>query len=58
MNYRPFIVGFKKPAGDEYRITVIAETGSQAVRIASNKLSSKLGIGDFYIIGEAEQDGN
>lgn len=57
MSYRPFIVGFRKPAGDEYKITVIAESGSQAVRIASNKLSSKLGAGDFYIIGEAEEDG-
>lgn len=53
MNYRQWIIGFKK-AGDnkEYEIKVYAETGPQAVRIASNKLSNKLGEGDFYIIGE------
>ena len=54
MEYKPFIIGFRKPAGKEYRITVMAESGTQAVRIASNKLSGKLGEGDFYIIGEAE----
>ena len=54
MNYKPFIVGFKKPGGKEYQIRVMAESGVQAVRIAHNKLSSKLGEGDFYIIGEAE----
>lgn len=54
MNYRAFIVGFRKPTGKEYRIHVMAESGTQAVRIASNRLSDKLGTGDFYIIGEAE----
>jgi hypothetical protein len=52
MKYKTFLIGFKKPAGDEYQIRVIAESDSQAVRIAHNRLSSKLGVGDFYIIGE------
>lgn len=52
MNYRQWIIGFKKAGGKEYEIRVYAETGPQAVRIASNKLSNKLGKGDFYIIGE------
>lgn len=55
MNYKPFIIGFRKAGGKEYRITVMAESGTQAVRIASNKLSGKLGEGDFYIIGEEKQ---
>lgn len=55
MTYKPFIVGFRKPLGKEYRITVMAESGTQAVRIASNRLSDKLGTGEFYIIGEAEE---
>lgn len=55
MIYKPFIVGFRKPSGKEYRITVMAESGAQAVRIASNQLSDKLGTGEFYIIGEAEE---
>lgn len=53
MKYKPFIVGFQKAGGKEYQITVMAESGTQAVRIASNKLSDKLGEGNFYIIGEA-----
>lgn len=52
--YKQFVVGFKKAGGKEYKINVMAESGTQAVRIASNKLSGKLGEGDFYIIGEAE----
>lgn len=55
MEYKPFIVGFHKAGGKEYRITVMAESATQAVRIASNKLSSKLGEGDFYIIEEEKQ---
>lgn len=55
MQYKQFIIGFKKPGGKEYQIHVYAETGPQAVRIASNKLSGKLGEGDFYIIGEANK---
>lgn len=58
MNYKTFVVGFRKPAGNEYRINVIAESGSQAVRIAHNKLSDKLGEGNFYIIGEANDTQN
>jgi len=53
--YKQFIIGFKKAGGKEYRIHVMAESGTQAVRIASNRLSDKLGTGDFYIIGEAEE---
>lgn len=55
MNYKTFVVGFRRPSGKEYRISVIAESGTQAVRIASNRLSDKLGTGEFYIIGEAEE---
>ncbi len=54
MQYKQFVIGFKKAGGKEYEIRVYAETGPQAVRIASNELSGKLGEGDFYIIGEAE----
>ncbi len=54
MKYKPFIVGFQKPSGKEYQIQVMAESGVQAVRIAHNKLSDKLGEGEFYIIGEKE----
>ncbi len=54
MNYKPFIVGYKKPNGKYYQIRVMAESGTQAVRIASNRLSDKLGTGDFYIIGEED----
>jgi len=54
MEYKPWLIGFQKAGGKEYQITVMAESGPQAVRIASNKLSSKLGEGDFYIIGEKE----
>ena len=56
MNYKQFIVGFKKSGGKEYQIRVYAENGPQAVRIASNKLSNKLGEGDFYIIGDASNE--
>ena len=52
MNYKQWIVGFKKAGDKEYEIRVYAEDGPQAVRIASNKLSNKLGEGEFYIIGE------
>lgn len=55
MEYKPFIVGFQKSGGKKYVIQVMAESGTQAVRIASAKLSDKLGEGDFYIIGEKEQ---
>ncbi len=55
MNYKQFIIGFKKAGGKEYQFRVYAETGPQAVRIATTKLSSKLGEGDFYIIGEADK---
>lgn len=55
MEYKQWIIGFKKAGGKEYQIRVYAETGPQAVRIVSNKLSSKLGEGDFYIIGEADK---
>jgi hypothetical protein len=55
MKYKPFIIGFRKAGGKEYQITVMAESGTQAVRIASNRLSDKLGEGDFYIIGERKQ---
>lgn len=54
MEYKTFVIGFRKPSGKEYEIRVMAESGPQAVRIASNKLSGKLGEGDFYIIGEKE----
>lgn len=52
MAYKTFVVGFRKPSGEEYQIRVMAESGTQAVRIASSRLSDKLGAGDFYIIGE------
>lgn len=54
MDYKPWLIGFRKAGGKEYQITVMAESGPQAVRITSNKLSGKLGEGDFYIIGEKE----
>ena len=54
MNYRAFVIGFRKPSGKEYQIRVMAESGTQAVRIASSRLSDKLGTGDFYIIGETD----
>lgn len=54
MEYKTFVVGFRKPSGKEYRIHVIAASGPRAVEIAYNKLSNKLGEGDFYIIGEEE----
>lgn len=54
MLYKLFIIGFKKPDGKEYRIHVMAESKMQAIQIASNRLSDKLGTGDFYIIGEAD----
>ena len=54
MEYKTFMVGFRKPAGKEYEIRVRAESGTQAVRIAHNQLSDKLGEGEFYIIGEKE----
>jgi hypothetical protein len=54
MKYTTFVVGFRKPSGKEYRINIRAMSGTQAVRIASNRLSDILGIGNFYIIGEAE----
>ena len=50
--YKQFVVGFKKAGGKEYQIHVYAESSTQAVRIATNKLSNKLGEGEFYIIGE------
>lgn len=53
MEYKTFVIGFRKPSDKEYRINVMAESGTQAVRIASSRLSDKLGTGDFYIIGEA-----
>ncbi len=56
MNYKQFVVGFKKAGGKAYEIRVYAETGPQAVRIASNKLSDKLGEGEFYIIGETDNE--
>ena len=55
MTYKPFILGFRKPSGKEYQIQVMAESGVQAVRIAHNKLSDKLGEGEFYIIEEAKK---
>jgi hypothetical protein len=55
MNYKQWIIGFKKAGGKEYQVRVYAETGPQAVRIVSNKLSGKLGEGEFYIIGEADK---
>ena len=55
MEYKTFVIGFRKPSGAEYEIRVMAESGVQAVRIAHNRLSDKLGTGDFYIIGEAEE---
>lgn len=55
MEYKTFVIGFQKAGGEEYRINVMAESGTQAVRIAHNKLSDKLGAGDFYIIGENEE---
>ena len=54
MEYKTFVVGFRKPSGKEYRINVMAESGTQAVRIAHNRLSDKLGTGNFYIIEEVE----
>lgn len=54
MEYKTFVIGFRKPSGKEYRIRVTAESGTQAVRIVSSRLSDKLGTGDFYIIGEAD----
>lgn len=54
MEYRTFVIGFRKPSGKEYQIRVMAVSGTQAVSIAHNKLSDKLGTGDFYIIGEAD----
>lgn len=54
MEYKLWLIGFRKAGGKEYQITVTAESGPQAVRIASNALSSVLGEGDFYIIGEKE----
>lgn len=53
--YKQFIIGFKKAGGKKYRIHIMAESGTQAVHIASNRLLDKLGLGDFYIIGEAEE---
>ncbi len=55
MEYKTFVIGFRKPTGKEYRISVMAESGTQAVRIASNRLLDKLGTGDFYIIGEDDE---
>lgn len=54
MKYKTFVIGFRKAGGKEYRINVMAESGTQAVRIASNRLSDTLGTGNFYIIGEAD----
>lgn len=54
MEDKPWLIGFRKAGGKEYQITVMAESGPQAVRIASNALSSVFGEGDFYIIGEKE----
>lgn len=54
MEYKTWLIGFRKAGGKEYQITVMAESGPQAVRIASNALSSVFGEGDFYIIGEKE----
>ena len=56
MTYKPFIVGFRKPSGKEYRITVMAESDTQAVRIAHNRLSDKLGAGEFYNIEEDKEN--
>lgn len=56
MDYKTFVVGFRKSSGKEYRISVMAESGTQAVRIAHSRLSDKLGTGEFYIIGEAENE--
>ena len=56
MTYKPFIVGFRKPSGKEYRITVMAESGTQAVRIVHNRLSDKLGAGEFYSIEEDKEN--
>ena len=55
MEYKPFIVGFRKLSGKEYQIQVMAESEVQAVRSAHDKLSDKLGEGEFYIIGEAKK---
>ena len=54
MEYKTFVIGFRKSSGKEYEIRVMAESGIQAVRIAHSRLSNKLGEGDFYIIGEKE----
>ena len=54
MEYKTFVIGFRKPSGKEYEIRVMAESGPQAVRIAHSRLSDELGVGEFYIIGEAE----
>lgn len=51
--YKQFIISFKKAGGNEYQFRVYAENETQAVRIATTKLSSKLGEGEFCCIGEA-----
>ena len=54
MEYKTFMIGFRKPSGKEYEIRVMAESDIQALRIAYSQLSDKLGDGDFYIMGEKE----
>ena len=54
MEYRQYLIGFQKAGGAEYQFSVYAESASQAIRIARNKLSGKLGDGSFYVIREEE----
>ena len=54
MEYKTFKIGFRKAGGKDYQIQVTAVSIEQALRIVSRKLSGKLGEGNFYIIGEAE----